>query len=54
MRAVVPVLALIPKEGVLPMLATRVGRMNRSVVTIGLSTADVVRPIPMALGGERE
>lgn len=55
MRAVVPVLALIPREG-LPILGTLVGRMKRSA-TIGLSTggpAEVVLPMPIALGGERD
>jgi len=63
MSAVVPVLALIPREGA-PRLGTLVGRMKRSA-TMGmglLSTAgpppppaEAVLPSPiMALGGERD
>ena len=59
MRAVVPVLELVPREGG-PMLATRVGRIKRSA-TVGLSTAEPTPPpveavliIPAVLGGERD
>jgi len=59
MRAEVPVLALVPREGA-PMLATRVGRIKRSA-TVGLSGAgprpppmEVVLAIPTALGGDRD
>ena len=62
MSAVVPVLALIPREGA-PRLATLVGRMKRSATMGLLSTAgamppappaEAVLPNPMALGGERD
>jgi hypothetical protein len=36
-----------------PILGTLVGRMNRSA-TIGSPPPEVVRPIPIALGGERD